>query len=144
MAFRRTGWSDNLTSSRLAWLSGTPYPALPRQVALALLGFVPAAESSDRFDVAALVRMPVSYGPPQMDSSRVGFPQDWYCEPTQDVTFAIPGNPAVQAHHDFQAWALLDEYDVVLYIGVKQTMAALGKPLTLSKATFRVTAESPS
>jgi hypothetical protein len=144
MARRRAGWSDRLNGARLAWLTGEPYPAPPRQLALALLGITPATDGSDG-PMRDVVHARVTYGPPQHCPNVPGHPQEWYVEPTQDVPFDIPGDPTVRAHHTFQAWALLDvDTGAVLYVGLKRTVAAFGKPLTFPKATFRVTAEQPA
>jgi hypothetical protein len=45
-AFRRNGWSDSLTDSRLAWLNGTSYPAPPAGLYIALLSGEPLSDGS--------------------------------------------------------------------------------------------------
>jgi hypothetical protein len=139
---RRAGWPDCPTYARLAWLTGMAYPDLPRQLSLALLGYVPAADGSD-VDRGELVRVPVTYTAPLTDPTVSGWPQEWYCAPTQDVTFAIPGNPDGGGTCDIQACAVLDDSGRAIYAGINQTTAALDKPLTLLARVFRVTAESP-
>jgi len=142
-AFRRVGWSDSLTDSRLAWLTGTAFPASPGGLWLSLLSGMPLSDGSGVVELTPRVG-PLTFTSPATSSGFMGFPSDHFIQPTADVTFTPPGQPGPGVSVGGAAWALwgASSGGVPIYANSLAASILVGVPTTLRASEFRVQAEA--
>jgi len=107
-AFRRNGWSDALTDSRLNWLLGTAYPVAPTNLYISLLSGEPLSDGSGTTNEVVRVG-PVVYGAPQTPAGLMGFPGDRRIMPSGPVSFTPPGSASPLVYASGSSWALFTQ-----------------------------------
>jgi hypothetical protein len=143
MPMRRGGFSDSLNDSRLAWLTGTSFPAAPAGLYIALCRGVPLSDGSG---VAAeeVVRIgPIVYGSPSSGSGDGGWPESRVIVPTSAVSFTPPGPVSPVSYAAGSGWALygVSSGGVPLYAGVYSWRLQVGVAQVLPAATFAIAAD---
>jgi len=140
MPFRRAGFNDTLVDARLAWLTGSAFPASPAGLWLSLLTGLPLSDGSGV--VEATPRVAVTYGAPSTPSGDPGWSNDRSIRPTSGVTFTPTGPATPVTYAAGTAWALWSASSggVPLYVETYAWQLQMGVPTTLPASTFIVTA----
>jgi hypothetical protein len=141
MAVIRSGFSDSLTNSRLAWLTGTAFPASPSNLYIALFSGLPLSDGSGGAEVVRVG--PITYGAPQSIAGCPEGPSCRFVQPTAPVNFTPPGQASPGAHLSFEGSGIFGVAGggVPLYIGNWAGSLLIGVPTSLPASTFQIFAE---
>jgi hypothetical protein len=137
---RRTGFSDSILDSKLAWVTGTTFPAAPGGLWLSLLSGIPGSDGSNVVELTP--RVSVTYGSPASISGDGGYPQTRGIVPTADVSFTPSGSAAPNLSVSgaaFAVWSASSGGNPI-YIGTLNWRLLVGVATTLKASELRITA----